>query len=413
MLRYLFPARLRRWLGPFAIAGGGIAILASLVVISGFIDLSAAEPHPEGWARFLHFTFDRSTAFHARGVQVPADLSDPIRIAVGAAHYGQVCAHCHSGPGLGQNPIALSMHPRPQYLVADLPIAKFSDAELFRIVKAGVKYSAMPSWPAQTRDDEVWDVVAFLKVLPTMRPDTFRALAVASLEGPGNPQRLFGSPVSPSRARMRNDDERPLENFSYRAPAYGFSDFALSGDPLTTCNHCHGVDGAGKGAFPNLTVLSPTYFKRTLWAFAHGDRQSGIMRTVASGLSPRQIQALAAYYDTQPRRATEAEGRADPLGETLALRGDPAKGLGPCAGCHGITRAAAKSYPPLEGQSRWYIANQMRVFKTGGRGGIEGQNPMPAIAAKLDDHAIGAVAAYYAAQPPAQKQSFAAVHETP
>lgn len=409
MLGFLFPARLRRWIGPFVIAGCGVALLGALVVVSGFVDLSAAEPHPEGWARFLHFAFDRSTAFHARGTEPPADLGDPIRIAAGAAHYGQVCAHCHSGPGLGQNPIALGMHPRPQYLVTDLPIAKFSDAELFRIVKAGVKYSAMPSWPAQNRDDEVWDVVAFLKVLPGMQPDLFRRLAVADSDRPADPARLFGPSVLPRRAFMQNDDERPIPNFSYRAPAYGFSDFALSGDPLATCNHCHGADGAGKGAFPNLTLLSPIYFKRTLWAFAHGQRQSGIMRTVASGLSPRQIVALSAYYDALPRRASEAGARADPLGEALALRGDPAKGLGPCAGCHGITRAAAKSYPPLEGQSRWYIANQMRVFKAGGRGGVEGQNPMPAIASKLDQRAIEAVAAYYSAQPPARKQSFAAL----
>ena len=102
-------------------------------------------------------------------------------------------------------------------------------------------------------------------------------------------------------------------------------------------------------------------------------------------------------------------GAADPLGQRLALVGDPKRGLGPCAGCHGVTRAAAKAYPLLEGQSAWYIANQMTVFKAGGRGGIEGQNPMTTIARRLTPAQIEAVAAYYAAQPPNAKQSFAAI----
>ena len=166
MLRLLFPLRVTQWLGPLFVAAMAGLVVAIIVVVSGIVDLSAAKPHPEGWARFLHYTFDRSTAFHA-GPPPPADLDSPVRIAAGAAYYGQVCAHCHGGPGLGQNPVVLSMHPRPQYLATDLPLAKYTAPELFRIVKAGAKYSAMPSWPADRRDDEIWPLVACLRALPT------------------------------------------------------------------------------------------------------------------------------------------------------------------------------------------------------------------------------------------------------
>lgn len=385
-------------------------LLAVVIVVSGVVDLSAAKPHPEGWARLLHYTFERSTAFHA-GPPAPADLDSPVRIAAGAAYYGQVCARCHGGPGFGQNPVVLSMHPRPQYLVTDLPTAHFSAPELFRILKAGVKYSAMPSWPADRRDDEIWQLVAFLRAVPTMSPDTFRRLAVVS---PGTVTTAipFGSPPAQHRYALRNDREPPAISFNYRTPVFGFSGYALGSDPVATCARCHGAAGAGGGAFPNLTIQTPDYLARTLAAYAAGRRRSGYMQMVATELSPAQIVGLAHYYAALPRQASQPGGSSSTLGQQIALQGVARAGLAPCASCHGVTRTAAKAYPLLEGQAPWYLANQMRVFRSGGRGSIVGdkaQDPMVAIARKLDDRQIDAVGAYYAAQPPAIKQSFAAI----
>lgn len=413
MLRYLFPLRFRQWLGPIAVAGVAAAVVAILVVATGWLDLSARKPHPDGWARVLHFTFQRSTAFHSRDVQPPADLDSPVRIAAGAAYYGQVCTHCHGGPGLGQNPVVLMMHPRPQYLATDLvsPATRYSPAELFRILEAGVKYSAMPAWPANGRPDEIWQMVAFLRALPRLTPDQFRALALRRPAGAADAEaRAFGPPPAERPYALPNATEPPVTSYSYRWPVMAFgSSESVTGDPLATCAICHGTDGRGGGAFPNLTIQDPSYLRRSLVAFARGTRESGFMRVMASQLSPRQIAALAAYYAALPRRATEPARAADPLGQRLALVGDEAHGLGPCAGCHGVNRASAKAYPLLEGQSAWYLANQMRVFRDGGRGGVEGRNPMTAIARRLDDRQIDAIARYYAAQPPSERQSFAAV----
>ena len=410
MFRTLFPLRLSQWLGPLLAATAGMLLIAIIIVTTGLVDLSAAKPHPEGWARFLHYTFARSTAFHA-GPKPPADLDSPIRIAAGAAYYGQVCARCHGGPGFGQNPVVLSMHPRPQYLMTDLPLASFTAPELFRVVKDGVKYSAMPSWPADGRDDEVWQLVAFLRALPTMSPATFQRLAIVAHDQ--GSAASFGGVAAQARYALRNDDEPPLASYSYRTPVFGFSGFALSGDAIATCTRCHGADGAGGGAFPNLTLQTRDYLARTLTAYAAGRRRSGYMQMVASELSPSQISALAAHYAALPRRATEAKSSLlSAEGQRLALVGLPSVGLAACASCHGVTRAAAKAYPLLEGQARWYVANQMRLFQNGGRGTISGdkaEDPMVVIARKLSVPQIRAVAAYYAAQPPALVQSFAAI----
>ncbi len=412
MLPYLFPSRLSQWLGPLAAAGAASLLIAVIVVTTGVVDLSAAKPHPEGWARFLHFTFSRSTAFHA-GPKPPADLDSPVRVAAGAAYYGQVCARCHGGPGFGQNPVVLSMHPRPQYLVTDLPTAQFTAPELFRIVKAGVKYSAMPSWPADRRDDEIWHMVAFLRAVPTMSPDTFRKLAVVSPDQATAPA-PFGANPPQRRYALRNDDEPPVTSYNYKTPVFGFSGYALNGNPVATCAQCHGADGKGGGAFPNLTIQTRDYLQRTLTAYAAGRRRSGFMQMVASELSPAQIAALAQHYSALPRQASEpkTDAAVPALGQQIALQGLASAGLAPCASCHGVTRAASKAYPSLEGQAGWYLANQLRVFRNGGRGSIVGdkpRDPMVAIAKRLNDAQIEAVARYYASQPPVVVQSFAAV----
>jgi cytochrome c553 len=411
MALLIFPARLAQWLGPLIVAAVTGLVVAAIVVISGIVDLSAAKPHPVEWAQFLHYTFARSTAFHA-GPAPPADIDSPIRIAAGAAYYGQVCARCHAGPGMGQNPVVLSMHPRPQYLATDLPIENYSAPELFRIVKAGVKYSAMPSWPADGRDDEIWQIVAFLRAMPTMSPATFQNLALVSHNAGAVPLPLGVTPPEHPYA-LRNDNEPPAASYSYKTPVFGFSGYAQSSDPIATCARCHGADGAGAGAFPNLTLQTRDYLARTLTAFAAGQRRSGYMQMVASELSPAQIAKLAEYYSRLPRRPTEASNTASVAeGQRIALVGLPKVGMGPCAGCHGITRAADKAFPVLEGQARWYLANQLQVFRAGGRGGIGGPkspDPMVANGHHLTDAQIQAVAAYYAAQPPSIVQSFAAV----
>jgi mono/diheme cytochrome c family protein len=45
-----------------------------------------------------------------------------------------------------------------------------SPAEQFWVIKHGVKLTAMPAWGRTHGDEQVWDVVAFLKKLPDLDP---------------------------------------------------------------------------------------------------------------------------------------------------------------------------------------------------------------------------------------------------
>ena len=74
------------------------------------------------------------------------------------------------------------MLPPPPDLAAQ--IRPWRDRELFWIVKNGIKYTGMPAWVAQDRDDEVWAMIAFLRRLPALDAHSYRALALGGLEIP-------------------------------------------------------------------------------------------------------------------------------------------------------------------------------------------------------------------------------------
>lgn len=401
ILKAIVPVRFVQWIGPLAAAGIAALIVATVVLTAGWLDLSASTPHPQGWAALLHAVFRRSTAHHAADIVPPASFGSPRQVEKGAAYYGQICARCHGAPGFGQNPVALSMTPRPQYLPHE--VAKFSPSELFWIVKHGVKYSAMPAWPVQDRDDEVWSVVSFLKKMPTMTPTAYLALT----DRPATP--ISGAAAVPPTGSavpyaLPHSNEPPVDQYAYRAPAVGFTNVPATGPAVASCTRCHGADGAGSGtgAFPNLALLSKTYIRDALINFRSGKRHSGYMQPIAVQLSNERIDAVAAYYAAQQKRgAVRRVAPADllALGQRIAAQGDASRGVGACATCHGAEGASPKGFSALDGQYAAYLADQLKLFRAGHRGNAAG-DPMVGAAKRLSDREIDGVSLYYASRAP-------------
>ena len=80
-------------------------------------------------------------------------------------------------------------------------------------------------------------------------------------------------------------------------------------DGLWPCIGCHGptgegVNGAIDGGFPAVSAQHPEYLTKQLESFRSGDRSndwSSVMQTVASRLSDRDIEVLAAYLASLQR----------------------------------------------------------------------------------------------------------------
>ena len=384
-------------------AGVAVGLAAAMFVSLGGVNVSADTPDGFIARHLLHYVFKRSEASRTIGVIPPDDFSSASRVRLGAQQFDMECANCHGRPGYGQSVIALSMSPRPQYLPK--VVGQFTDPELFRIVQHGVKYSAMPSWPAAAREDEVWSLVAFVRQLSKMNAKTYRDLT-ALPSPPADGPSAAGDPTL--RAANPYRMAPPLDEFQYAAPAGGFADAAIQQTPVATCARCHGADGSGAttgGEAPNLTLQDPAYLQASLQAYTSGNRRSGFMQNIAAQLTSAQILALAHYYASLPPKAVAAPS-ADPAvigrGQTIATRGIWSLGLPACANCHDSAGSNITGAPHLAAQSATFLRHELTAMQHGGRGWTEWWNPMPSVARALSPADVTAVAAYYATLPPAR-----------
>ena len=92
-------------------------------------------------------------------------------LARGKATYKELCAKCHGSGGKGDGKEAATLETKPKDLTDCARMAKFSDDELFRIAKDGGEAAGlsndMPAYKDSLEDDEIQDVVAFLRTLCT------------------------------------------------------------------------------------------------------------------------------------------------------------------------------------------------------------------------------------------------------
>jgi cytochrome c553 len=343
---------------------------------SGLYNVAASENHNPIVRWFLEFGMRNSVEFHASGIK-PPPLDDPALFERGIGHFQGGCAPCHGAPGVPQNPITQQMLPAPPDLSSALD--HFKPSELFWVVKHGLKYAGMPAWPASTRDDEVWAVVAFLVRLPRITPDEYRRIA------------LIGDLNTATSASV--------------STVAGF----IGGD-LTACARCHGLQGEGSraGGVPSIAGQKPEYIAMTLTDYALGTRPSGIMGPIATYLTGAEKQKLAEYYSTlgsgltpsgESRGETAfAEPRMLQLGSAIATVGIPSLSIPACEACHGPNGAAAEKnarYPKLAGQHFAYLEQQMKLWRAASRGGTFDQI-MATVVRNITDEQIRAVSLYYA-----------------
>jgi cytochrome c553 len=342
-----------------------------LVAASGIIPIKASSGHWAITAWFLHFTMRRSVATHTLGLKAPS-LDDASLVLQGAGHYETGCRPCHGSPDLRHPRIPQQMTPYPPYLAPR--ISEWEPDELFYIVKHGVKFTGMPAWPAQQRDDEVWAMVAFLRTLPELDAEGYRRL----VHGDTAPN----STVTPIQGLL------PQEKVPQAV--------------TESCARCHGDDGHGRGAgaFPKLAGQRPAYLYAALQAFARGQRYSGIMEPIAAGLSPEEMRELARYYGSLQGLSSPPASPETTLaiarGKAIASQGIPSQRVPSCVDCHGPgTSRRNPLYPLLTGQYANYLILQLELFKKGHRGGSPYAHLMHPVAARLNPEQMRDVALYY------------------
>jgi len=170
-----------------------------------------------------------------------------------------------------------------------------------------------------------------------------------------------------------------------------------------TCVPCHNTDGSGNSAVgaPNIAGMKQWYVQAQLQKFRSGARgmhfndvEGMRMRPMALSLiSDADVEAVARYVEGLP-----------PVPHPPVLKGDAQAGDNQfhliCAACHGQNGQGNPDLkaPRLAGIDDWYLATQLRKYRSGVRGtspkDIEGRMMRPMARGLADDEAVRNVVAY-------------------
>ncbi|SEL88037.1 Cytochrome c553 [Sphingomonas palmae] len=338
----------------------GIFAFGMAFAWSGIFNVAASSGH---WAIsnwFLHWVMRNSVRTHA-AISTPETIIDRGGMVSAAGHFAQACASCHGAPGV--RPLPVMQRATPHAPDLSVNAREWSDRQLFWILRHGVKFSGMPAWGADGRDDEIRRMVAFVRALPTMTPARYRALVAA--------------PVAPASL-----------------PAGGA---AL----VARCTGCHGTDGRGRGQgdIPILAGQRVAALEAALRAYRASERDSAVMQQAAATLDDTQISALARHFAAKPGledrpAAAITASRSQRRAQQIVERGVPRIQLPACASCH----APGKPQPILTGQRASYIAARLRHWKGDGKenDARQSQAIMPVIARRIPEEMIDPVARYLA-----------------
>ncbi len=211
-----------------------------------------------------------------------------------------------------------------------------------------------------------------------------KLLAVVALALPATA--MTGLASAAEQAAVKADPAKGETLFSQGAPDRN----------VAACLSCHGAGGnSGAAVNPKLAAQHPEYIDKQLKDFKTKVRNNPIMTPIASQLTDQEMRDLGAYLGKQTLKPATAKNK-DTIeqGQKIYRGGIAAKGVPACAACHGPTGAGIPAqYPRIGGQFAEYTEAQLVAFRQGNRK----NNPvMTAIAAKMSDAEIKAVADYVA-----------------
>ncbi|WP_263141511.1 cytochrome c4 [Pseudomonas sp. RIT-PI-AD] len=166
------------------------------------------------------------------------------------------------------------------------------------------------------------------------------------------------------------------------------------------CARCHADDGNGGAtpvkAYPKLAGLDEAYlYKQILDLKAHR-RPNPATDGRGERLEEPEVRAIAAFYARQAMTLGDPDGLDEAARARVAAlfrQGDAARGLPPCASCHGDAGEGrvALLAPRLAGQWSPYLATQLRRFRDGSR---RTSALMEGVAQRLSEAEIEPLAAY-------------------
>lgn len=182
-----------------AMLGAFAAVGAALVVYFGWYNIAAVAQHTLPVYTVLDTALRQAIRQRAKHID-PPPLEDQSLIEKGFVHFHSKCVPCHGAPGIAPGDAGKGMLPLPTNLVESA--RNLTAAEIFWVLRNGIKMTGMPAWQFRFEDDDLWAIVAFVKQLPALSPQDYQAWARALAEKQPEPAVVRDRKVDPERGKV-------------------------------------------------------------------------------------------------------------------------------------------------------------------------------------------------------------------
>lgn len=150
-----------------------IGAVAGFILATGRFNVAATAP-PDFMDKLAPWALKKAIDRRAREIGDPI-ARDPGAVARGLSEYREHCLPCHGAPGVDAAEFQEGMNPSAPGIDAPV-IQDLSDAELFWVIKNGIRMTGMPAFGVNEKDDEIRDIVAFVRHVPQLTDAERQAL---------------------------------------------------------------------------------------------------------------------------------------------------------------------------------------------------------------------------------------------
>src|SRR5262245_57088471 len=156
-----------------------VAVAAAVFFFGGFFSVAATVEDP-GFVNWALIQVRKASINRYATETPPVSLDDATVVREGARAFAQRgCANCHGAPGVEWVKFSEGLRPDPPDLKEI--VNEREPRHLFWVVKNGIKMTGMPGFGlVGVEDKEIWTMVAFLKKLPGVSADDFKAWSAAA-----------------------------------------------------------------------------------------------------------------------------------------------------------------------------------------------------------------------------------------
>jgi mono/diheme cytochrome c family protein len=144
----------------FVAAGATQLVVAVAGLKLGLVSLNADASPPNWETRVAGEAVQASIARHAAKQSNPVPATNE-NLAAGTHIYLEACARCHGKSNAGPSVYGKSFYPPAPGLAQSS--TRYTEAELFWIIKYGIRNTAMPGWRSLLSDQDIWRVVIVVK----------------------------------------------------------------------------------------------------------------------------------------------------------------------------------------------------------------------------------------------------------